>query len=290
VGIMAGRALQPALALIIATAEHEALGWKADGGFVCHDLAKVARGLPMALSAKPQLFGSTQFPWVPDAVSNGFPAANHLNMFAAGSMTSFALDSGARLLNFFRNRFRLMGDVATETSLTFARVEPAGQRFLSPFGFAEFGARREIQELNPLIPTHAALTVSARLIATDEGNPLPSRTHAPNEVQLFASAIFGRGQVKSKFRFRRPLQTIVHLMLGVVKGERDLLQEFRNLLDAAQCLSMIAHGMNLCDLGMAHGAFVGTDVFPLDRESCSNENDHDANTNNREPGLSLHVF
>ena len=143
-GIVAGRALQPALALIVATAEHEALGRKADGGFVRHDLAKVVRGLPMALSAKPQLFGSPQFPWVSDAVSNGFPAANYLNMLAARAMTSFALDSGAGLLNLFRNRFRLMGDMAAETSLAFTRVEPASQRFLSPFGFAEFRARCEI--------------------------------------------------------------------------------------------------------------------------------------------------
>jgi hypothetical protein len=79
-------------------------------------------------------------------------------------------------------------------------------------------------------------------------------------------------------------------MFRIVKGERNLLQEFRNLLDASQCLSMIAHGMDLRDFGMTHNTFVGTDVFPLDRETCPNVNDHDANTNNRAPGLSLHVF
>jgi hypothetical protein len=53
---------------------------------------------------------------------------------------------------------------------------------------------------------------------------------------------------------------------------------------------MITHGMDLRDFGMTHSTFVGTDVFPLDRKTCPNVKDRDANTNNREPGLSLHVF
>ena len=72
VRVVAGRALQPALAFVVATTEHKTLGGKTDGGPVRHDLAEVARRLSMASVAKPQLLGSLQLSWVSSAVSNLF--------------------------------------------------------------------------------------------------------------------------------------------------------------------------------------------------------------------------
>ena len=56
-------------------------------------------------AAEPQLLGRLQLPWVSNAVSDLFSAANHLNMLTTGAMTSFALDSSTRLLDLFRNNF-----------------------------------------------------------------------------------------------------------------------------------------------------------------------------------------